>query len=107
MKLAEGLILRGDYQKRLAQLKQRLLPVVRIQEGEEPAEKPQDLLAELERISIGLTQLIQRINRTNSATILESGLSLSDGLAERDILSERHTIYRELAQAASITQQRF
>jgi 3-phosphoglycerate kinase len=53
MKLAEALILRSDYQKRVEQLKQRLLQNVRIQEGDEPNEEPKVLkeeLAELEWI---------------------------------------------------------
>ncbi len=38
MKLAEALVLRADYQKRITQLKQRLLLVARVQEGDRPAE---------------------------------------------------------------------
>ncbi|MEM8557071.1 MAG: hypothetical protein AAGG50_04525, partial [Bacteroidota bacterium] len=38
MKLAEALILRADLQKRLAQLRQRVMQNVKTQEGDAPAE---------------------------------------------------------------------
>ena len=49
--------------------------------------------------------LIQRINRTNSASQF-GHRSLADALAERDVLKIRYNAYRELATAASITQGR-
>ena len=107
MKLAEALVLRADHQKRIAQVRQRLLLVARVQEGDRPAEDPQALLAELERIADDLTRLIQRINRTNTATTLEPGLTLADALAVRDMLDVRHAAYRELAQKATVTQDRY
>ncbi len=107
MKLAEALILRADYQKRIEQLKQRLLRNAKIQEGDKPAESPTDLMKELEQIADELTQLIQRINKTNSAHIIDEKMTLSDALAIRDILKLKQGIYRELAKAASVTQARF
>src|SRR5437868_15491169 len=68
MKLAEALILRADCQKRIAQLKARLLVNAKVQEGDAPAGTPQELIAELDRVSTELLSLIKRINRTNSAT---------------------------------------
>jgi Family of unknown function (DUF6847) len=106
MKLAEALILRADCQKRIAQLKSRLLNNAKIQEGDEPAETPQDLIAELDRVSAELLDLIKRINRTNSATVFAGG-TISDALAERDVLAQQRTVFAELAQTASISQGRF
>ncbi len=107
MKLAEALIIRADYQRRLEELKQRLLRNAKVQEGERPAEDPSLLLAEVERISGELTQLIQRINATNSATLLDDGTSIADAIAVRDILRLKQSVYRELAQAATIARDRF
>ncbi|MCA9969214.1 MAG: DIP1984 family protein [Anaerolineales bacterium] len=107
MKLAEALILRADLQKRLVQLKQRILDNAKVQEGDAPAEDANRLLAELERGNADLVDLIQRINRTNSTTQLDADLTLADALAVRDSLKLRHTVHRELAQAATITQSRF
>jgi hypothetical protein len=107
MKLAEALVLRADYQKRLAQLRQRLLMNAKVQEGDQPAEDPQALMEEMARMTGELTTLIQRINRTNAATELEAGRTLSDALAVRDMLGWRHSAYRELAKTATITQTRY
>lgn len=107
MKLAEALILRADYQKRIEQIKQRLTRNAKIQEGDEPAETPANLIKELERISKELLRLIQRINATNSAVKLEKGLTISDAIAVRDVLRLKHTIYRELAEAATVTHDRY
>jgi hypothetical protein len=106
MKLAEALILRADHQKRIEQLKHRLARNSRVQEGDEPGENPAALIEELERTARDLVQLIQRINATNSSTALEEGLTISDAIALRDVLRLRHTIYRELAQAATVSQVR-
>jgi hypothetical protein len=107
MKLAEALILRADIQKRIEQLKQRLLRNAKVQEGDKPAEQPEKLVEELEQLSKELIELMQRINRTNAATELEPGITLSDALATRDILKLRHGIYTNLAQEATVTQSRF
>jgi len=107
MKLAEALIQRADAQKRIEQLKARIIRNARVQEGEEPAENPAALLEEVERLAANLADLIKRINRTNAQTVIAEGKSLSDALAERDILAVRRTAYQDLAQAASVTQDRY
>ncbi len=107
MKLAEALIQRADHRKRLDQLRERLLRVARVQEGDEPAEDPAALLAEVERTAAGLTSLIQRINRTNATTALHDGRTIADAIAARDTLQLRHSIIAALVQAAIIKQDRF
>jgi hypothetical protein len=105
MKIAEALALRADLQKRLEQLKQRLVKNARIQEGDTPEEDPAALQAELEKSARELTVLIQQINRTNAASPFGDGM-LADSLAERDVLKIRYNAYRELANAASTSQSR-
>jgi len=107
MKLAEALMLRADIQKRIDQLKQRLLRNVKVQEGDRPAENPEALLSELERLLSELRQLIQRINKTNSGIRIEGTTTLTDALAERDTLALRLEILREVVKAASVTQERY
>lgn len=107
MKLAEALILRADLQRRIAQLRQRIKSSVTVQEGDSPAEDPNQLIAEMEQHNSELVELIQRINRTNSATQLDDDLTLADALAVRDGLKLRHSIYRDVAQTATITHSRF
>ena len=105
MKIAEALALRADLQKRVEQLKARLVRNARIQEGDAPEEDPAELQEELERVARELTALIQRINRTNATSPLGAG-TLADALAARDVLKLRHAAYRDLATAASTTQGR-
>ncbi len=107
MRLAEALILRADQQKRIEQLKNRLLRNAKTQEGDEPAENPITLLAEMERLAQELTRLIQQINKTNSATPLQDEMTIADAIAHRDVLRIRHNIYTSLAQAATVTQDRY
>jgi hypothetical protein len=104
MRLAEALAERADAQRRLAQLKQRVMLSARFQEGEEPPEDPRELLAEADRIAGQLQDLIERINRTNATTPFEGGGSLTDALARRDVLSIQRDLYAEAAQAASVRQ---
>ena len=107
MKLAEALMLRADYQRRIAQLKVRLQLNARIQDGDAAAEDPLVLLAEIEQVAVDLERMIQRINRTNSVTALDETQSLADALAARDLLGTRQKIYADLAAAAAIRHDRF
>ena len=102
MKLAEALVLRADSQKRLEQLKFRLVRSAKVQEGDEPAENPARLIAEFEEVAKQLVELIRRINRTNSTSKLPDGATVSDALATRDVLLKRRGVYAELANAAAI-----
>ena len=105
MKVAEALALRADLQRRIEQLKQRLVKNARVQEGDEPAEPPDQLQTEFERCAEELASMIRRINRTNATSRLGTG-TLADALAERDVLKIRLHTYRELAAAASTMQTR-
>jgi hypothetical protein len=107
MKLAEALILRADYQKRIEQVRQRIYQNAKLQEGDQPDEDPQGLLAQFESMLTALTKLIQQINRTNSTTPFDATMMLSDALALRDELRLRHDTYRTLAQNASTRADRY
>ncbi|HWS99900.1 MAG TPA: DIP1984 family protein [Pyrinomonadaceae bacterium] len=107
MKLAEALILRADCQKRFQQLQARILRSAKVQEGDEPAENPTELIVELEAVSGELAALVKRINKTNATTPFSEALTLADVLAERDVLALRRNTYSGLAQAASVTQERY
>lgn len=107
MKLAEALILRADYQKRIEQLKKRLFNCAKVQEGEEPSENPQALLEEIDVIMAELAGLIKRINKTNCSIKFDDTRTLADALVERDILENKRLILSALAETASIKQDRF
>ena len=105
MKLAEALILRSDLQKRMEQLRQRLCDNALTQEGEKPAEDPQELLQELEQCSGELQELITRINLTNARTEKE-GRTLTEHLAAREALTLQLSILRSTLDTASRKVQR-
>ncbi len=100
MKLAEALHLRADLQKRIEQLGDRLNNNARVQEGDEPAEDPAALLAELDADTAELARLITAINLTNSRTVAD-GKTLTAMIAEKDALALRISLLRGLIAVAS------
>ena len=100
MKLAQALILRADTQKRLEQLKGRLLDNAKMQENERPSEDPKLLLKELDKLTSELFRLICSINLTNSSAKFE-GVSLTEMIAKKDTLSQKASVLREFAKSAS------
>ncbi len=107
MKIAEALILRADFQKRLEQIRERLVRSAKVQEGETPPENPHDLLKEMDEIIKEYTNLVQRINKTNSAIEVEDGKTLTHLLAERDSIAMERSILESLVQATSIKHDRY
>ncbi len=106
MKLAEALTHRADCQRKLAQLKDRMVRNAKVQEGEQPAEDPFELLRSYQGKVEEFEQLVMRINRTNSATAFSEQLSLADALTRRDALALQRDVLFELAKAATVTQDR-
>ena len=106
MKLAEALFRRADAQKRIQQLRQRLMNNTLVQEGEEPAENPNQLLEELSRTLSELTQLVKQINQTNIVTPFDEARTLTDVLAERDAIMWERNILVQLVQVTSLRQPR-
>lgn len=123
VKLAEALALRGDTQKRIAQLRSRIVANARYQEGDTPSEDVNALLAEAGLAVAELEALVRSINATNSSIALDivpaqptgagrrrqaSGsatasattVTMTDALAKRDSLRLRHAILVQAADAA-------
>ena len=106
MKLAEALSIRKDLQTRIEQLKVRIINNVRIQEGEQPAEDPTDLMKDLNSCLKQLEELIYRINVTNMHA--KSGdKTLTQLMAERDVLTKRVQVMREVFNQASSSSERY
>jgi hypothetical protein len=101
VKLAEALALRADASRRIEQLRTRIVANARFQEGEEPAEDAQALLAEAGLVLDELEDLIRRINRTNAATRIGPEGTITDALARRDVLRARHSVVTAAADAAA------
>ena len=101
MKLAQALILRSDTQKRIEQLKVRLLSNAKTQENESPSEDPKLLLKELDKLTSELFTLICSINLTNSSAKFD-GMSLTEMIAKKDALTLKANVLREFATSASL-----
>ncbi len=93
MILAEALILRADMQKCVAQYKNRINNNAKVQEGDKPAELPTLLLLELNDLLPELQALVVKINMTNTQTMID-GKTMTELLAEKDILGTKLDIYR-------------
>lgn len=100
MKLANALSQRAELQDRIRQLESRLMNNAKVQEGEVPAEDPQELLQELEESYARLEQFIAVINRTNCCTLVD-GTPLSDLLARRDCRKNQLQGLRDFLDSAS------
>jgi hypothetical protein len=88
----------------LAAIRARMVDNAKVQEGTKPAEDANALLAESESLAAQLQALIAGINRTNLGVKLPDGRSLTDAIAERDVLLVRIAFHRNLADAAVIKQ---
>ena len=107
MKLAEALSIRKDLQKRIQQLGQRIGNNVKVQEGDEPLEQPAELMKELDSCLVQLEKLIWRINATNMQTVNAEGKTVTQLMAEKDVLTTRITILREAFDRASSGSDRY
>lgn len=107
MKLGEALARRTELQGHLDELRSRLRASALVQEGDSPPEDPKQLLDELESDAGELEALIASINRTNTATELRVGMTLTDALARRDVLALRQGALKSAAQAATEQESRY
>lgn len=101
MKLAEALNLRADIARRINQLSGRLQNNALVQEGEKPAENPDELLKELDELVIQQEELISRINLTNAKTSSE-GKTLTEMIAHKDSLRTKIHVMRGFLDSASM-----
>ena len=99
IKLAEALQERADLNRKIEELKNRLNNCVLVQEGEEPAEEPAELLQALGAAAARLEQLMAAINLTNSRT-KANGVTLTRLIARKDALNVQLSAYRDLGYTA-------
>ncbi len=100
MKLAEALQERADLNRRIEQLRIRLCNNALVQEGEQTAESPEELLKELDGCISRLEELITNINLANCRTVVD-GKSLTELIAQKDTLTLKISHYRSLIDTAS------
>lgn len=101
MKLAEALLLRSEYQKRIENLQSRIMGNLKVQENEKPHEDPKALLDEALDLSDQLCLLIKQINARNNVATLPSGQTLSEALTQRDMLMKKRNLLADIAGRAN------
>jgi hypothetical protein len=109
MKIAEALMLRSDLESRLQALRGRLEVSIKVQQGDEPVERPEALFGEADQLLTRWSGLVHDINRTNAVTRLADGpsMTITQALAERERLSRLANVYRAAIQQGRIRQPRF
>lgn len=100
MKLAEALQERADLNRNIEQLENRLNNNVLVQEGEKTAEDPDKLKRELDASIERLSYLIFHINLTNCRTTID-GKTLTELIAEKDALSLKIGVYKDIVHTGS------
>ena len=105
MKLAESLQERADLNRKIEQLRSRIQNNVLVQEGEKPAEDPQQMMKELEESLERLEYLILQINLTNCSYLVD-GQTLTELIAKKDVLRVKQSAWRDILYAASQSTQR-
>ncbi len=101
MKLAEALVIRSDLQHKLDDLNGRLNNNASVQDGEQPAEDPKVLLAQLDSTLLELEKLIAAINLTNAIVKDADGHTMTELLSQRDCLKKRINIMRDFLSCAA------
>ena len=107
MKLAEALSIRKDLQARISQLGPRIQDNVKVQEGDKPSEQPEEMMEELDGCLKQMEGLMWRINATNMQTRNAEGITLTQLLAQRDVLVMRINAFGGIVNAASPNQNRY
>lgn len=107
MRLAEALVLRADYQKKIHELKLRIQNNVKVQEGEVMAEDPLELLKAIDKVCMQLEVLIKRINKTNGAVAFNEEMTLAEAIAARDMIKTKRNIYTAVIEQATIKYDRY
>ena len=103
MKLAEALIERADLKNKIEMLRMRMINNAKIQEGTKPNEEPKSLLAELDEKLARMEYLVKHINKTNELTKSKDGKTISEMIAEKDVLSKKIGILGSYLDSANST----
>ena len=101
MKLAEALQERADLNRNIQQLGSRLANNALVQEGEKSPESPEELKRELDSSAERLAYLMAHINLTNNS-VTSGGRTLTEIIAEKDALTVKIGIYKNIVQSASM-----
>lgn len=101
MKLGEALNERARLAKAVSEGRDILDSCLVTQEGEAPVVTPDNLLNDALINVIKIENLVAQINKTNSATTLEDGRTLTEALAHRDGLAAQIALYEHVMRKLS------
>jgi uncharacterized coiled-coil DUF342 family protein len=107
MKLAEALSIRKSLSVKLVGLRDRLYNMVKVPEGDTPAEDPKELIDEIDKTCVRLEKYITVINKTNLTIKNNVGESMTSLLAKRDVLKSQIDILRNAFDQATSTSSRY
>lgn len=102
LKLGEALSLRARQAQLLEDLRERIKVNALAQEDTPPAEDPEKLIEEFERVSDEHAVLVQRIARTNAAGVASNGDNMLSLLHQREALRRKRNIHDAAARAATV-----
>ena len=100
MKLAEALQERADLVNNIESLRSRIRNNTLVQEGEEPAENPKELIKELDGCIERFGFLASKINKTNNETKI-GDMTITEVIAKKDVLILKAGAYRDFVYEAS------
>jgi len=100
MKLAEALQERADLVNNIERLRSRIRNNALVQEGEEPAENPKELIKELDGCIERFGFLASKINKTNNETKI-GDMTITEVIAKKDALILKVGAYRDFVYEAS------
>lgn len=99
MKLAEALLEKKALAGRISDLQNRYTSAALIEDGESPEEDSATLLASLGGALKRWEELTVQINQTNNAiTVGDTGLTMMQALARRDIIKMQQSAYSTISQ---------
>jgi len=100
MKLAEALQERADLVNNIERLRSRIRNNALVQEGEEPAENPKELIKELDGCIERFGFLASKINKTNNETKI-GDMTITEVIAKKDAFILKAGAYRDFVYEAS------
>jgi hypothetical protein len=100
MKLAEALLLRSEYQKKIENLQHRIMVNLKVQENDNPYEDPAELIKESFSLNEQLCALVKQINARNNTVTLPGGQILAEALADRDALMKKRNLLAAVTASA-------
>ena len=107
MRLSEALIVKADLKTRLVDLRSRIGANAVTQEGKEPAEDVEQLLKEAYGLLQQLREMAVRVNATNERCKLPDGRTISEALARRMELNQRHSMVRTAIEGTKHLENRY